>query len=101
MGGMKFDFEKQRGTKCKELGPITCVSVAPTATYQELLEKGIKEFFNSSGNQRYNYFLADTQGSKLPDNIDGAAWTLGEYLHSHGLFPSKTKLYCVQVRFMN
>ena len=28
MGGMKFDSEKQRGTKCKELGPITCCSVA-------------------------------------------------------------------------
>ena len=43
---MKFDSEKQRGTKCKELGPITCCSVAPTATYQELLDKGIEEFFH-------------------------------------------------------
>ena len=101
MGGMKFDSDKLRGTKRKELGPITCCSVAPTTTYQELLEKGIKEFFPSSDNQRYKYFLADAQGIKLPDDIDGAAWTLGEYLHSHGLFPSKTKLYCVQVRFVN
>ena len=70
-------------------------------SYQELLEKGIKEFFPSSDNQRYKYFLADAQGIKLPDDINGATWTLDEYLCSHGLFPSKTKLYCVQVRFMN
>ena len=56
MGGMKFNSGKLRGTKRKELGPITCCSIAPTTSYQELLEKGIKEFFPSSDNQDTNFF---------------------------------------------
>ena len=47
----------------------------------------MKEFFHSS----------DAQGIKLPDDINGATWILDECLHSHGLFPSKTMLHCVQV----
>lgn len=58
---MKFDADKQRGVKCKELGPITSCSVVPTTTYEDLLEKGIEEFFddNMAGRARYDYFLAD------------------------------------------
>ena len=41
---MKFDADKQRGAKYKELGPITCCSVVPNTTYQDLVEKGMKEF---------------------------------------------------------
>ena len=97
---MKFDVDKQRGAKCKELGPVTCCSVMPSTTYEDLVERGIKEFFDdnmASGHARYDYFLADSLGSKLPNDIDGNPWTLAEYLHAHGLYPSKTKLYCVQV----
>jgi len=96
---MKFDQEKQRGTKRKELGPITSCSIPPDASYQDVLAKGIEEFFPSSGQRQFNYYLADAQGGKLPDDISGTPWTLGEYLHGHGYFPSKTKLYCVQVSY--
>ena len=44
---MKFDQEKQRGTKRKELGPITSCSIPPDASYQDVLAKGIEEFFPS------------------------------------------------------
>lgn len=57
---MKFDADKQRGAKCKELGPITCCLVVPNTTYEDLVERGIKEFFDDDagrGHARFNYFL--------------------------------------------
>jgi len=95
MGAMKFNTAQQRGTRCKELGPNVGISVAPSSNYQELLEKGKTLFFDSS--EDYSYFLADGQGSKLPDNLDGHLWTLMEYMNKHGYHPCKTRFYCVQV----
>ena len=43
------------------------------------------------------YFLVDAQGSKITDNVGGKPWNLTECLHVHGIYPSKTKIYCVQV----
>jgi len=69
MGAMKFNTAQQRGIKCKELGPG--ISVAPSSSYHEVLEKGKALFFNSSNSKVYSYFLADGQGSKLCDDVDG------------------------------
>ena len=43
------------------------------------------------------YFSADAQGSKITDNVGGKPWNVTEYLHVHGIYPSKTKIYRVQV----
>ena len=57
---MRFDDVKQRGVHCKELGPNVGVSMAPTATYDELVEEGIKYFFsykeNAAGVASREYF---------------------------------------------
>ena len=100
MGGMKFDDIRQCGVRCKELGPMTSLSIAPSSSYEEVTHKAKQQFFASDvGKEGYEYFLADPQGSKLPDTINGKAWNLSEYIHLHGLYPSKTKIYCVQVRY--
>lgn len=101
MGSMKFDDIRQCGTRCKELGPITGVSIPPTASYEDVIQKAKQQFFAATkcfdDEQRYEYFLADPQGSKLINSINGKPWNLAEYIHLHGLYPSKTKIYCVQV----
>lgn len=97
IGGMKFNAIQQRGVKCKELGPNVVVSIAPSSSYEEVLEKGKTEFFVNSLSGKYTYFLADAEGSKMARDINGKAWNLGDYMHMHGLYPSKTRLYCVQV----
>ena len=99
---MRFDQIKQRGVHCKELGPNIAISVEPSTTYEDLIEEGKKHFFPSKNNPSVlqvnnEYFLADAQGSKLPDEIKGRSWTLSEYIHLHGYYPSKTKIFCVQV----
>ncbi|XP_065885341.1 RAF proto-oncogene serine/threonine-protein kinase-like isoform X3 [Dysidea avara] len=97
MGGMKYDNIKQCGKRCKELGPLTSVSLPPAATYEEVIEKAKEEFFTIAAQEgRYEYFLADPQGNRLSKNINGNRWNLAEYIHLHGYYPSKTKIYCVQ-----
>jgi len=100
---MRFDEVKQRGCHCKELGPNVAVSVEPSASYNDLIEEGKKLFFprKSHGELKisFEYFLADAQGSKLPNDIKGRSWSLNDYLHVHGYYPSKTKIFCVQVSF--
>ena len=71
MGGMKFDSGKLRGTKRKELGPITCCSVAPTTSYQELLEKGIKEFFPLQTTKDTNIFWQIPKVVSFPMTLMG------------------------------
>ena len=99
---MRFDKVKQRGVHCKELGPNVAISVEPSASYNDLIDEGKKLFFprkDSCGPLKINceYFLADAQGSKLPCEIKGRSWSLYDYLHVHGYYPSKTKIFCVQV----
>lgn len=96
IGGMKFNSIQQRGIKCKELGPNVVVSIAPSSSYEEVVEKGKTEFFAKSPG-KFTYFLADAHGSKMAKDINGKPWNLGDYMHMHGLYPSKTRLYCVQV----
>ena len=52
MGGMKYDDIKQCGKRCKELGPLTSVSLPPAATYEEVIEKAKEEFFYNSSTGR-------------------------------------------------
>ena len=92
---MKFNKERQCGVRCKDLGPLISMSFSPTETYNGLLLKAASCIFSNTTNS--TFFLADAQGSKIPSNIDGEEWILSDYLHKHGLFPSKTKFYCVQV----
>ena len=100
---MNFDEVRQRGVHCKELGPNIAVSVEPSASYEELIKEGKKHFFPCKDNPcsplnvRKEYFLADAQGSKLPDTIKGRNWTLSDYIHVHGYYPLKTNIFCVQV----
>ena len=42
MGSMKFDDIRQCG---KELGPMTSISIPPTASYQDIIEKAKQQFF--------------------------------------------------------
>jgi len=106
MGGMKFDEVKQRAVHCKELGPNVAVSIEPSASYEELVEEGKRIFFSLKTNSNIGqvklhkeYFLADAQGSKLPNEIKGRGWSLKEYIHVHGYYPSKTKIFCVEVSY--
>ena len=67
-------------------------------------EFGKKTFFprkESCGQLKVTseYFLADAQGSKLSCEIKGRSWSLNDYLHVHGYYPSKTKIFCVQVSY--
>ena len=101
MGGMQFDEIRQCGVRCKELGPMLSMSIPPYAAYEEMVKKAKEQFFPSDQVDEHKYrFLADAQGSKIIDTIEGKPWTLNEYLHSHGFYPSKTKIYCVQVIIM-
>ena len=98
---MRFDEVRQCAIHCKELGSNIALSVEPSATYDELIEEGKKYFFPIKDTGRLHidneYFLADAQGSKLPSDIKGRSWTLKDYMHFHGYYPSKTKIFCVQV----
>jgi len=93
---------KQRGVHRKELGPNVAISVEPSISYSNLIEEGKNIFFaceeaNSQLKIRCEHFLADAQGSKLPDEINGRAWSYSAYLHYHGYYASKIKIFCVQV----
>lgn len=81
---MKFDDIRQCGMRCKELGPMTSISIPPTASYKEIIEKAKQQFFAATAccddEGRYEYFLADPQGSKLIDQLIG----------SHGIWQSKS-----------
>ena len=94
MGAIKFNALQQR---CKELGPNIGISLSPSSTYSDVLENGKSTFFMENSDP-YEHFLADGQGSKLPDTLDGKKWTLAEYMNLHGYYPCKTRFYCVQVR---
>lgn len=61
------------------------------------MKKGKSKFFANSLPGKYIYFLPDAQGSKMVKDISGNPWNLGDYMHMHGLYPSKTRLYCMQV----
>ena len=95
IGGIKFNSIQQRGIKCKELGPNVMVSVAPLSSY-EVVEKDKTELFAKSPG-KFTYFLANSQGSKIAKDINGKPRNLGDYMHMHGLYLSKTRLYCMQV----
>ena len=83
MGGMKFDNIQQCGMRCKELGPMTSISMAPSSNYVEVTHKAKQQFFASDvDKERYEYFLADPQGSKLTDTINRKPWNLSEYQDS-------------------
>ena len=100
MGGMRFDEVRQCGVRSKELGPMLSMSIPPYAGYEDVIKKAKEQFFvddMQATNNPHRYFLADSQGSKIIDTIAGKPWNLNEYLHAHGLYPSKTKIYCVQV----
>ena len=100
---MRFDEVKQCGIHCRELGPNVEVSIEPSATYEDLIAEGKRHFFLqqcrcSSGEP--SILPGRCTGSKLPKDLKGRSWILGDYLHMHGLYPSKTKLFCVQVNRM-
>ena len=100
MGGMRYDEIRQCGVRSRELGPMISVSIPPYASYEEMVMKAKEQFFANDlqlSDDPHEYFLADAQGSKLMNNIGGKPWNLTEYLHAHGIYPSKTKIYCVQV----
>ena len=100
MGGMRYDEIRQCGVRSKELGPMISMSIPLYLGYEEVVMKAKEQFFPNDmqqTNDLYKYFLADAQGSKITNNIGGKSWNLNEYLHAHGLYPSKTKIYCVQV----
>ena len=69
--------------------------------YEEIVAIAKQQFFAESNastdEERYEYFLVDPQGSKLMNSIAGKPWSLAQYIHVHGYYPSKTKIYCVQV----
>ena len=52
MGGMKFDDIRQCGIRCKEVGPITSLSIAPSSSYEEVTHKAKQQFFVSDVRQR-------------------------------------------------
>ena len=100
MGGMRYDEVRQCGVRSKELGPIVSMSIPPYARYEEMVMKAKEQFFANDlklTDDPHNCFLADAQGSKITENIGGKPWNLTEYLRAHGIYPSKTKIYCVQV----
>ena len=80
---------------------MVAISLRPAATYEEIVGMAKQQFFAESNastdEERYEYFLADPQGSKLMNSIAGKPWSLAQYIHVHGYYPSKTKIYCVQV----
>ena len=41
----------------------------------------VQIFVSDSQKDNYQYFLADSQGSKIIDSINGKLWTLNDYLH--------------------
>jgi len=47
MGGMKFDNIQQCGIRCKELGPMTSLLIAPSSSYEEVTHKAKQQFFAS------------------------------------------------------
>ena len=97
---MRFDEVRQCGVRSKKLGPMLSMSIPPYAGYEDVVKKAKEQSFvddMQATNNRHRYFLADSQGSKIIDTIAGKPWNLIQYLHTHGLYPSKTKIYCVQV----
>ena len=71
----------------KEFGSMTSISMAPSSNYVEVTHKEKQQFFASDVDKEgYEYFLADPQGSRLPDTINGKPWNLSEYIYLHGLY---------------
>lgn len=93
---MLYSSRFHKGVKTKELGPAVKLSLTPRDSYNSILKKAIREFFPSVSPQA-NFYLSDSSGSRLSPLIDGIPWVLGEYLHKHSYYPSKTRFYCVHV----
>ena len=86
MGGTKFNDLKQCGTRCKNWGQwLQC--------HEEIVKMAKEQFFpdfnTDTDEDRYEYFLANPQGSKLMNSIAGKPWSLAQYIHVHGYYHQK------------
>ena len=93
---MIYSSLKKRGILCaKDERPWRVISIKRSSTYQELVEAGKDEFW-ADAEDSGNFYLANSEGHRISDKIDGHVWTLSDYLERNGLYPSKLKVYVVK-----
>ena len=57
------------------------------------MERAKAEFFE---NEEGIFYLANPEGHRISNKIDGGLWTLDDHLQRNGIFPCKVKFYCVK-----
>lgn len=68
----------------------------PTTTYEE---EGKKYFFPAKTQVDYRLIVnTDAQGSKFPSDVKGRSCALKDYMHFHGYYPSKTKIFLAHIQ---
>ena len=89
---MIYDVQLERGVKKQFLPPPRIVDFQRKCSYDAIINKGKELFFNNLDGQ---YFLGGSSGYLLEVG-DTESWDLENYMKSHGLVPSKLRLYVVR-----
>ena len=89
---MIFDEELQKGVKKRFIPPPVTMSLACSATYDTVIDKGREHFFPDETGSDDSFFLADSSG--IPYKVENKSdWILSEFIQSIGQPPSKLRLY--------
>jgi hypothetical protein len=78
---MTYCLLRKRKIRAKEHGSPVALSLRSDGSYNGVLQKEIN---------------TKADGARLPGTVKGIPWAPEEYIHKHGKFPSKTRLYIVQ-----
>lgn len=101
---MVYDGNKGKGKKSADLPSPYAAHFQPTATYNDILQRGCSQFFQSV--ELDGFFLANNIGIKIMDEqlsnsqneSDQAEWSLATYIATTTKYPSKTSLFVVDAR---
>ena len=97
VGAMTFNVKQQRGVR-KKIAPVV-LSLDQDASLDSVVKRARDILFpEAEDKEMQQFYLGNNDGYKIEGTSHGLPLTIGEYFKLHGLYPSKTRLYCVEVR---
>ena len=97
VGAMTFNVKQQRGVR-KKIAPVV-FSLDQDASLDSVAKRARDILFpEAEDKEMQQFYLGNNDGYKIEGTSQGLPLTIGEYFKLHGLYPSKSRLYCVEVR---
>ena len=90
VGAMTFNGKCNRGIRGKI--PSVVLSLDQEDSQQAIVDKGREVLF--TGWEDKTFYLGNSDGHKIDVTSDQS---IADYFKLHGLYPSKTRFYCVEV----